>query len=227
MIRVNLWILILILAGLLPGTARAQDCSNPPPPVLQLGAPETREPMLQILDARAIMRLSGPAAPHALMAMRYILDAEVAISPIPEPGSCSASTVMITFGVVRRDVLLARETAGARCIRDALLAHERAHSRIVAAGARAFIEDRRPELLQLVGEALRHRPSAIDAAPPGAFMGAIYAGLRKLMVEFGARMRGPLRQAGDSPAALARLAGACGGALGTLDSAVRLSGATL
>lgn len=209
----------LLLAGLAPGFARAESCSSPPQPILELRMPAAVAVHPHVVSTAELERFAGPAAPHALMTMRYTLDAEIAL--VPAPAACAGGIVIIRFGIVRRQMLLAREAAAAPCIRAALLAHERVHSRIIADGARDFIEQRRPQLNRVVNDAISPERPRDEAARDASAVSRIYAALQRLIAEFGDNMRGPLREAGDTPRALAQLAGACGGAVGVLDRSIR------
>lgn len=225
-------LICVALAGFAPAGARAQDCASLPRPVLQVRAPASAEVIEHTVPAEQIARLSGESGqpPHALMAMGYALDSQVAVVHRivrGQAGYCDAPEIVaVSFGIARRDVFMVPEAAATPCIRDALLAHERDHARIIDREAHAFIERHRPQLMQALDQAARHA-APDNAAARTAFEAALFGLLRQLTVEFGDSMRGPLRAAGDNPAALSRLAGACNGVLGDMDEAIRSHGATL
>lgn len=214
--------LFLLSAGLFSAVARAEACSTPQRLVLHVQAPAPPRVTEHIVAAADIRKLSASPERHALMALSYRLVSQVAIVRDPADDraeACGPLEVVVTFGVGRRDVFLAREAASSPCIRSALLAHEREHDRITTRAARAFVDRRRAQLLRVIAAALG--PPAGDPTLSTSFQDAVLRALRQLSAEFGADIRGPLRTAADTPAALAGLAAACKGALGALDRAVR------
>lgn len=217
MIRLALLVLLLLAA---PLPARAADCAVSP--VLQLRAPDAAPLVEHKVAPAAIAQLAGATAPHGLMAMSYTLDSQIAILPAEADACAAGMTVIIRFGIVRRDLFLVGAAADDPCIRQALRAHEAAHSRIIAAGGARFLEQQRAPLTTALD---RLWPTAL--VEPARLQAGLFGVLRRLTAAFTAEMRGPLRKAGDNPAALADLAGACHGAVGALDQAIRAQGAVL
>jgi hypothetical protein len=210
---------LLLAAPMVPTRAWAADCTVPP--VLQLRPIDAAPVIEHKVSPAAIEQLSGAPPPHALMAMGYAVDNQIGIAPA-DAASCAAGvTVIIRFGIVRRDLFLVSAASDNPCIRQALLAHEAAHSRIIAAGAARFLEQQRVPLTAALDGLWATAPE------PARLEAGLFGVLRRLAAEFGAEMRGPLRKAGDNPAALADLAGACHGAVGDLDRAIRAHGAVL
>jgi hypothetical protein len=212
---------VLLLAGLIPAVAYGGSCPDQPRLALRLRAPAPTGVTEHIVAAGDIEKLSAAPARHVLMAITYALDSRVGIvrkAAADAAEACSTFEIVVTFGIARRDVFLAHEAAAMPCIRQALLAHENDHNRITTQAAHAFIERRRAQLLQAANAALE---PAGDPALDADFQAAVMRMLQQLSAEFGAEARGRLRDAGDTPAALAGLAAACGGALGALEEAVR------
>lgn len=213
---------LLLLAGMFPAVAYGHPCLERLRPALQLRAPAPPDVVEHTVAAEDIEKLSMAPVRHALMAITYALDSQIGI--VRDRGAnpteaCSSFEIVVTFGIGRRDVFLAREATATPCIRRALLAHESDHSRITSQGAREFIDHHRAQLLGAIDAALE---SPGSDPPLGASFQTVLTGvLQRLAAEFSAEARGRLRDAGDSPAALAGLAAACDGALGALDRAMR------
>jgi hypothetical protein len=214
--------LLLLLAPSLAGRAWAADCAAAPP-VLELRPPEAAPVIEHTVTPAAIEQLSGAPAPHALMAMGYALDSQIAVRRDDNgtPACAAPSSVIIRFGIVRRDLYLIAAAADDPCIHAALRAHEAAHSHIIAAGAARFLAQHRAALAATLDRLWSTSPNA------ARLEAGLFDELRRLTVDFGAEMRGPLRAEGDNPVALAHLADACHGAVGELDQAIRAHGTLL
>ena len=222
-------ILLFILTAATPALAQQLDCPARPSPVLQIRAPVAPEPIEHTVSAADIERLSGAPPPHALLAMAYALDAQIKIVEGGGANSatpCASNLVIVTFGIGRRDVFLAREATHSACIRKALLAHESEHYRIIRDGAQAFLDRHRAELERALDAAAKwSAPSNAEAR--ANLETTMLRILKSLASEFTASVHGHLREAGDSPAALSQLAHACNDALGEMDRTIRLQGSEL
>lgn len=230
-LRLILFGLVLLNLSRLP--AEAQGCADLPPSVLQFHRPTANEVIEHTVPAEEIARLSGAPGkppPHPLMAMAYTLDSHIRTvhRVLPTAGGyCDApEVIVVSFGIVRRDVYMVPEAAAVPCIRAALLAHEAVHDRVMDRAALDFIEQHRAQLARVI-EMARQRPAPDEASAKASFEVDLLRVLGAFTGEFGASARGPLRQAVDSPAEMAHLDGACHGALGAMTSTVRLSGTAL
>ena len=228
MARISI-LLLLILTTATPALAQQSSCLTHSPPVLQLHAPAALEAIEHTVSAADIAQISGSPPPHALMAMAYALDAQIKIvdgAGATPADTCTANLVVVTFGIGRRDVFLTREAANSPCIREALLAHESEHYRIIREGARAFLDRHHAELLRAL-EAAAKWSTPNDAKTRTALETTMLRVLKSLASEFSASARGRLREAADSPAALSQLAHACNDAMGEMDRTIRLQGSEL
>lgn len=204
--------------------ATAQECSGLPPTRFSLYGLTAND-----ITPHAARRqdLNDAASPHPLMAMGYVIDGKIAIIHrvvAQQAGYCDApERVMVGIGLIRRDVYIAPEASAVPCIRDALLAHEREHYRVVDAAIRAFLTEKQGALAQEI-EAWETAPARDGDSSKQQFEVAVRQVLNRVHKELTTAIAGPLRQAVDSPAALATLHAACGGAVGVMEKEWRAHG---
>lgn len=207
--------------------AGAQDCGDLPPSRLRVYTSIADQVIEHQTTAAEIERLTAVAAapPHVLMAISYVIDGHFTlinnhIIHGPDGYCVDPDTIAISLGIVERHVFMTPEAAGERCVHDALLAHERDHVRIVAAGLRDFVKERRSKLAGTLNM-LDNKPASDPKTAVTAFGAGLYRELQSLQTDFGAEVASALRRTGDNPVALAQLRTACGGLLGVMEDAAR------
>ena len=223
----------LILIGAAPAGALAQGCANSPAAILQFQRPTADEIVEHTVPPEKIAQLSsasGQPPPHPLMAMGYALDSQIRVIHNVLPGAggyCDApESIVVTFGIVRRDIYMVAQAATSPCVREALLGHEDAHHRTVNRATQEFLEQHRSQLAQMVDEA-QHRMAPTEEAARAALEANLYGVLGRFTAEFGAELRGPLRRSVDNPGELSRLDAACDGASGAMGRTMHSPGVGL
>ena len=180
--------------------------------------------------ARLGMTGNGPA-PHPLMAVRYVIDTNVAvvhrIVKTADGGFCDApEAVVFRFGVIRRGVVLVPQAAADPCVRDALLAHEAEHNRIVREAIGAFLHEHQAELGQRLAHLKQQRARDANAAKKAMELGLMDA-ITRLFERFKQNDVGRVRNLVDSPARLHDLAISCDGRIAELERSVKRDGKDL
>jgi hypothetical protein len=220
---------IAVLLGLCmyPRGVAAQGCGDLPLSRLRVFTATADQVIEHQTTAVEIEQLTSLAAapPHALLAISYVIDGHVTlinnrIIHGPDGYCVDPATIAINLGIVERHVFMTPEAAGEHCIHEALLAHERDHARIVAAGLHDFVQERRSELARKL-TMLKNRPASDPTTAVTAFEAGLYRELQNLHTEFSTELLSTLRGVGDNPMALAQLRAACGGLLGSLEAAAR------
>ena len=208
-------------------------------PALPAGKPELMPLSADQIDQETaapeeVARLSitgnGPA-PHPLMAMRYVIDTNVAVVhrvvKTADGGFCDApETVVFRFGVIRRGVVLVPQAAADPCVRDALLAHEAEHNRIVRDAIGAFMHEHQAELAERLVHLTQQRARDANAAKKAMELGLMDA-ITRLFELFKQNEVGRIRNLVDSPDRLQDLGTSCDGRIAELERSVRRDGKDL
>src|SRR5260221_519677 len=140
------WLMLVSYAG----TCAAEQCADMPPPdvrVVRLSAEQVEISAATESIIDRIAQSAGRLRPvHPFMLINHELDTHVAVvhRVMDDPlGFCDAPTsVRIHFGLIRREVFIARKTDSEPCVRDALLAHEAEHNQKLERALDAFLEQR-------------------------------------------------------------------------------------
>lgn len=216
-------IMLLIAA---PSAFAASPCGELPPTDLKLQPLSADAIQEEVAPADKIAELSTVirgAAPHPLMAVRYVVDSNV--SPVhrlvPAPGGyCDApERVVFGFGVVRRRVIFTPEAASESCVKSALLAHEEEHNRFVREAIRKFLQGQEETIAHKLEELKAQRAPDEDSARRAMEAGVL--GVSAQLIQQFYKNVGPIRETIDSPAQLAALSASCNGRVGELEGRVR------
>ena len=209
------------------GALAAPECA-----ALPAAQPELRAVSVDHIDqetaapdeiARLAMTGNGPA-PHSLMAVRYVIDTNVAVVhrvvKTADGGFCDApETVVFRFGVIRRRVVLVPEAAADPCVRAALLAHEAEHERIVRQAIGGFLHEHQAELVQRLAHLKQQRARDANAAKNVMEAGLMDA-ITRLFERFKQNEVGRIRNLVDSPDRLKDLGASCDGRIAELERSV-------
>ena len=220
------WVAIMLLIAA-PGAFAASPCGELPPTDLKLQPLSSDDIQEEVAPADKIAQLSTTIrgdAPHPLMAVRYVMDSNVApvhrLVPAPGGGFCNApERVAFGFGVTRRRVILAPEAASESCVKSALLAHEADHYRFVREAIREFFQGQEEAVARKLEELKAQRTTDEDAARRAMEAGLL--GVSAQLIQQFNQNVGRIREAIDSPAQLAALSASCNGRVAELEGRVR------
>lgn len=226
---------LLATVGLLPQLAAAQECADLPSSHLKVRRLSVDEVTEHAATPDEIDRVAAAfgdrRATHPLMLILNALETRAAaIHRVIQRGKsryCDApETVIIGFGVVRREVVIARDAEVDPCIRTALLAHEAEHDRMLGAAIQSFIQQRRSEIHDSFA-VLKRIPALTRQSATQAFETGIATFLARMLKEFKEERLSRIKQTIDSAGRLAELSSACNGRLGELEKLSRKGGEVL
>ncbi|MGE3279996.1 MAG: hypothetical protein AB7O13_03155 [Alphaproteobacteria bacterium] len=214
----------LVIAA--PSAFAASPCGELPPTDLQLQPLSVEDIQEEIAPAEKIAQLSTVIrgdAPHPLMAVRYVMDSNVAPVHrlVPAPGGyCDApKRVVFGFGVTRRRVILTPEAASESCVKSALLAHEADHYRFVREAIREFLQGQEEAVARKLEQLKAQRATDEDSARRAMEAGLL--GVSAQLIQQFNQNVGRIREMIDSPAQLAALSASCNGRVAELEGRAR------
>ena len=211
-------LLLAVFGALVAHSAGAAEaCAALPPSILRvydIKVPALEELWVPAEELDRAQPADGLAPRHTMMLtssdLVVLFEITHRIVPQADGSVCDApSLVRIGLGLSRRVAYLASIAAADACVRQAMLAHEAAHTRLLNETVDRFIDQQQADLRRGM-RALKETPAPTAAIAKARWEG----GLRALVVEAKRQLLVAARIAGaavDDVPALAALADACAG----------------